>query len=86
MQEADKQKVIHSGSFLEAPLSCAELFRLPSEANSGLRSQIGVSRPYVADLNHGPLIRIPNSLSPSASGRERPNLRTKKNQSHNGTL
>lgn len=86
MQEADKQKVIHSGSFLEAPLSCAELFRLPSEANSGPRSQIGVSRPYVADLNHGPLIRIPNSLSPSASGREMPNLRTKKNQSHNGTL
>lgn len=85
-QEADKQKMIHSGSFLEAPLSCAELFRLPSEATSGPRSQIGVSRPYVADLYHGPLIRIPNSLSPSSSGRERPNLHTKKNQSHNRTL
>lgn len=85
-QEADKQKVIHSGSFLEAPLSCAELFRIPSEATSGPRSQNAVSRPYVADLYHGPLIRIPNSLSPSASGRERPNLHTKKNQSHNRTL
>lgn len=86
MKEEDKQKVVHSGSFLEFPLSCAELFRLPSEPNSELRSQIGVSRPNVADIYHGPLIRIPNSLSPSASGREMPNPHNKKNQSRNGTL
>jgi len=78
MKEADEQKVIHSGSFLEFPLSCAELFRLPCEPNSGLRSQIGVSRPYVADVYHGPLMRIPNSLSPSASGGEMPNPHAKK--------
>lgn len=78
MKEANEQKVIHSGSFLEFPLSCAELFRLPCEPNSGLRSQIGVSRPYVADVYHGPLMRIPNSLSPSASGREMPNPHAKK--------